>query len=138
MLNIICRPNQIHTKMIKNLKKRITSLFLILSLMVSAVSCSSSTKNETSSESADLVQSSISNRNLTVNDRLNVKYPRNSESDQMIDLLRKTILVDFAAMYSQSVDNITHFFRQEMKRLLPLLRQVLPNGKKSEQAYLKV
>ncbi len=45
---------------------------------------------------------------------LKFKYVRDSESGQMIELIREHVTADFAALYSNSISNIVHFFRQQL------------------------
>ena len=46
---------------------------------------------------------------------LKVKYVRDSESGQMIDLIRKNVSSDFASMYSGSISGIVHTFRGSLE-----------------------
>lgn len=45
---------------------------------------------------------------------LKVKYARDSESGMMIDLIRENVCADFAALYSNSIGSIAHFFRNNL------------------------
>jgi hypothetical protein len=45
---------------------------------------------------------------------LKVKYARDTESAQMIDLIRQNVSADFAALYSHSIADIVHFFRNQL------------------------
>lgn len=45
---------------------------------------------------------------------LKFKYARDSESGQMIELIREHATSDFASLYSNSIADIVHFFRQEV------------------------
>lgn len=45
---------------------------------------------------------------------LKVKYARDNESGQMIDLIRENVSSDFAAIYSKSISDIVHFFRNNL------------------------
>lgn len=45
---------------------------------------------------------------------LKYKYVRDSESGQMIELIREHVTADFAALYSNSIANIVHFFREQL------------------------
>lgn len=45
---------------------------------------------------------------------LKYKYARDSESGQMIELIRQHATSDFASLYSNSIADIVHFFRQEI------------------------
>ncbi len=46
---------------------------------------------------------------------LKVKYARDNESGMMIDLIRENVSSDFAALYSNSIANVVHFFRNNLQ-----------------------
>ena len=46
---------------------------------------------------------------------LKVKYARDNESGMMIDLIRENVSSDFAALYSNSIANVVHFFRTNLQ-----------------------
>lgn len=45
---------------------------------------------------------------------LKVKYARDNESGMMIDLIRENVSADFAALYSNNIANVVHFFRNNL------------------------
>lgn len=45
---------------------------------------------------------------------LKVKYARDNESGMMIDLIRENVSADFAALYSNNIANVVHFFRTNL------------------------
>ena len=46
---------------------------------------------------------------------LKVKYSRDTESGEMIDLIHDNVSSDFACLYSNSISDIAHFFRNNIK-----------------------
>ncbi|MGN1409123.1 MAG: hypothetical protein ACI4XJ_03000 [Eubacteriales bacterium] len=61
---------------------------------------------------------------------LKVKYARDNESGMMIDLIRENVAADFAALYSNSIGNVVHFFRNNLQTKTENIASVMEKNQK--------
>lgn len=61
---------------------------------------------------------------------LKVKYARDTESGMMIDLIRENVSADFAALYSNSISNIVHTFRNNLQKKTENISSTLEKSQK--------
>ena len=67
---------------------------------------------------------------------LKIKYTRDSESGQMIDLIRQNVNGDFASMYSGSISDIVHIFRRFLNNGQESIASSLAKAEKTFQVPL--
>lgn len=68
---------------------------------------------------------------------LKYKYVRDSESGQMIELIREHASADFVSLYSNSIGDIVHFFRQEISSKSQSIASSFEKKEKLWNKYLR-
>ncbi len=61
---------------------------------------------------------------------LKVKYARDTESGMMIDLIRSNVSADFAALYSNNISSIAHFFRSNLSSKTEAIASAMEKNQK--------